>query len=226
MILTGKAIDNRLKTPGNGRVTIRPRPPLKSAKDRAAAAIDLRLGCWIATMRRPNLEVLQAVDPGQLDKSQVPELTKQVFVPFGQRFILHPGEFVLGATLEWISLPNDLAAEVTAKSSWGRLGLIIATATGVHPGFCGCLTLELSNVGTVPIALEPGLAICQIFLQEVSQPVKLEKRSRMAGRRQPLLAPIQRDEFAAAISRGIRQKARDGAPSAVLGKLQAASNQS
>ena len=95
------------------------------------------------------------------------ELTKSYYVPFGEQFILHPGTFVLGVTLEWIRLPRDLAAYVIGRSSWGRYGLIIATATGVHPRFTGCLTLELSNVGEIPIKVKPGASICQLFVHQI-----------------------------------------------------------
>ena len=74
---------------------------------------------------------------------------------------------MLGETLEWVHLPKDLVAFVIGKSTWGRDGLIIATAIGVHPNFSGILTLEISNVGEIPIYLYPGLAIAQLFLASV-----------------------------------------------------------
>ncbi len=83
---------------------------------------------------------------------------------FGEDFILHPRSFVLGVTLEWLRMPSNFAGYVIGKSSWGRRGLIIATATGVHPGFTGCLTLELSNIGDLPIAIRPGMTIAQLFV--------------------------------------------------------------
>ena len=81
--------------------------------------------------------------------------------------MLHPGQFVLGETLEWVHLPKDLVAFVIGKSTWGRDGLIIATAIGVHPYWSGILTLEISNVGEIPIYLYPGLAIAQLFIASV-----------------------------------------------------------
>jgi dCTP deaminase len=91
---------------------------------------------------------------------------KYDFIPFGNRFVLHPGQFLLGISFEWLKFPRDLAGFVTGKSSWGRRGLIIETAAGIHPGFCGCLTLEIGNVGPVPIPLIPGMKICQVFFRE------------------------------------------------------------
>jgi deoxycytidine triphosphate deaminase len=92
------------------------------------------------------------------------------FVPLGQHFVLHPGQFVLGETLEWVHLPRNLVAFVVGKSTWGRDGLIIATAIGVHPNFSGILSLEISNVGEIPIYLYPGLSIAQLFLANVDSP--------------------------------------------------------
>jgi dCTP deaminase len=90
-------------------------------------------------------------------------------------------------------LPSDLGGYVTGKSSLGRRGLIIETAAGIQPGFSGCLALELSNVGEVPIALVPGMQICQIFLHEIGPDPKFAK-SQFAGRRKPIMGSIKPDE--------------------------------
>ena len=111
--------------------------------------------------------------------------------------MLQPRSFVLGVTLEWIRLPADKAAYVVGRSSWGRYGLIIATATGVHPGFTGCLTLELSNVGEIPIRVKPGTTVCQLFIHDVSRgdPGQVD-RSCFTGRRKPTLGVINLDRRA------------------------------
>jgi dCTP deaminase len=70
--------------------------------------------------------------------------------------------------LEWIHLPHNLSAYVVGRSSWGRDGLIIATAIGVHPGYSGIITLEISNIGEIPVYLRPGVTIAQLFIQEVA----------------------------------------------------------
>ena len=89
------------------------------------------------------------------------------------RFVLHPGEFVLGSTLETVTLPDDLAARVEGKSSLGRLGLLThATAGFVDPGFSGHVTLELSNVATLPIMLWPGMKIGQLCFIRLSSPAE------------------------------------------------------
>jgi dCTP deaminase len=82
------------------------------------------------------------------------EISTSYNVPFGQQFILHPSAFALGVALEWVRLVSDLAAEVIGKSSLGRHGIIIATATAVHPGSSGCLTLEIANPGEIPVILK------------------------------------------------------------------------
>ncbi len=123
------------------------------------------------------------------------QLAETHYIPFGGSYILHPGQFVLGVTLEWLRLPRKLAGSVIGKSSWGRRGLIIATATGVHPGFTGCLTLEITNVGEIPIQISPGMSICQLSLYEVLGDLRTD-RSMFAGRRKPALGTIGRDEMA------------------------------
>lgn len=127
-------------------------------------------------------------------------LIKMHYVRFGDKFILHPRSFVLGGTLEWVRLPRNIAGYVTSRSSWGRRGLIIATATGVHPQFTGCLTLELFNSGEVPIALYPGMAVCQFFLHNILSPSRLALGGAMAGRRKPFLGSIKLDPIAKAIA--------------------------
>jgi dCTP deaminase len=83
---------------------------------------------------------------------------------------LHPGHFVLAATLEYLRLPNDLGAYVVGRSSWGRVGLVVATAMMAHPGFTGCLTLELVNEGDSPICLVPGVKIAQLAFHQLTEP--------------------------------------------------------
>jgi deoxycytidine triphosphate deaminase len=119
-------------------------------------------------------------------------------IRFGEDFILHPRSFVLGVTLEWMRFPSDLGGYVIGRSSWGRRGLIIATATGVHPGFTGCLTLELANLGDIPIAIRPGMTIGQIFIHPVdSRPGdKSVDQSSFACKRAPRLGHPEPDEIA------------------------------
>ena len=100
-----------------------------------------------------------------------PDLTRQVHPEDGEPFILHPGEFVLGSTYEMVSLPDDVAARLEGKSSLGRLGLLTHSTAGfIDPGFSGHVTLELSNVATLPIKLWPGMKIGQLCFFRLSSP--------------------------------------------------------
>lgn len=109
------------------------------------------------------------IDPAE----DQPDLTRLVEVDQGEPFVLHPGEFVLGSIYETVTLPDDVAARVEGKSSLGRLGLLThATAGFVDPGFTGHVTLELSNVATLPIKLWPGMKIGQLCFFRLSSPVE------------------------------------------------------
>jgi deoxycytidine triphosphate deaminase len=99
---------------------------------------------------------------------------EEVFVSKGQTFLIHPGDLLLGVTLEFVALPADLMAFVEGKSSLGRLGLLVATATTVAPGFHGVVVLELANTGTVPLELIPGMFIAQLVFQVMTDPVPEE----------------------------------------------------
>ncbi|MDR6306304.1 deoxycytidine triphosphate deaminase [Nitrobacter vulgaris] len=113
-------------------------------------------------------------------------------MPFGKEFVLHPGRFVLSSTLEWMKFPASLGGYVGGKSTWARRGLIIETAAGIHPGFNGCLTLELTNFGEVPIKIRPGMNICQIFLHAIPDG-KVTSGGLLSGRRRPYLGKIKSD---------------------------------
>ena len=134
------------------------------------ASLDLRLGNLFVVPNRAQLEKLDPRDPSYVSHKRL--YMDKVVVPMGRHFVLHPRQFVLGQTLEWVHLPPDLGAYVIGRSRWGRDGLIIATATGVHPGWSGLLTLELSNVGELPILLYPGLRYVQLFLHAIEAPYK------------------------------------------------------
>jgi dCTP deaminase len=129
------------------------------------AAIDLRLGQRFTVPRRTKLYKLDALSPTRA--ADLARYNDKHHVWIGDYFVLHPRQFVLGETLEWLHMPPSLAGLVTSRSSWGRDGLVIATATGVHPGYSGILTLELTNVGEIPVSLYPGIAVAQLFLFEV-----------------------------------------------------------
>ncbi|MBA2416736.1 MAG: dCTP deaminase, partial [Geodermatophilaceae bacterium] len=101
-----------------------------------------------------------------------------------EAFVLHPGEFVLGSTLEIVSLPDDLAGRLEGKSSLGRLGLLTHSTAGfIDPGFSGHITLELSNVANLPIMLWPGMKIGQLCLFRLSSPAEHPYGSEIYGSR-------------------------------------------
>lgn len=101
---------------------------------------------------------------------------------------------MLGATLEWLSLPDWLSSYVTGKSSLGRHGLVIETAAGIHPCFSGCLTLELANVGEVPLEIYPGMQVCQIFLHRTTKH-KGSEPGKFVGSRKPVLPEPEADDI-------------------------------
>jgi dCTP deaminase len=106
-------------------------------------------------------------------KQNQEELTELEEVPDGEAFILHPGEFVLGSTLERVTLPDDLVARLEGKSSLGRLGLLIHSTAGfIDPGWDGHVTLELSNVANLPITIYPGMKIGQLSFVQLSEPAE------------------------------------------------------
>ncbi|MDP8207976.1 MAG: dCTP deaminase [Candidatus Electryonea clarkiae] len=198
MIINAGQIARELKHPLNADdpLIITPSPDLEELKKSGSASIDLRLGCWFLACRASRTGLLDVYKSQDVIPSEA-KLTKSYYVPFGDGFVLHPRAFVLGVTLEWIRLPTDRSAMVIGRSSWGRHGLIIATATGVHPGFTGCLTLELSNVGEIPIMIKPGTTICQIFIHKVEGgDPKFVDQSSFIGSRKPTLGAIKLDEIA------------------------------
>jgi dCTP deaminase len=113
---------------------------------------------------------------------QQDELTSLVEPAADEPFVLHPGEFVLGSTLELCSLPDDLAGRLEGKSSLGRLGLLTHSTAGfIDPGFSGHITLELSNVANLPITLWPGMKIGQLCLLRLTSPAEFPYGSSQAG---------------------------------------------
>jgi dCTP deaminase len=128
------------------------------------ASVDLRLG--------DSFRVFHNHLAPAIDLRRPPEnLTEEVVVPAGDTFVIHPGEFCLGRTLEWVELPDDIVARIEGKSSLGRLGLIVhATAGFCDPGWKGTLTLELNNLTRVPIILHPGLEIAQLSFMMLDRP--------------------------------------------------------
>src|SRR5881227_2439601 len=130
------------------------------------ASVDLRLG--------DSFRVFHNHRASAIDLRRPPDnLTEEVVVRPDDSFVIHPGEFCLGRTLEWVELPDDVVARIEGKSSLGRLGLIVhATAGFCDPGWKGTLTLELNNLTRVPIKLYPGLLIAQLSFMSLDKPAE------------------------------------------------------
>jgi dCTP deaminase len=176
----------------SGEITIRPYDP----KDLQPSSVDLHLDRRFRVFRNNRYPFIDVRKPQ-------PDLTEIVEIGDDDPFILHPGEFVLGQTLEWTELPNDLVARLEGKSSLGRLGLLIHSTAGyVDPGWKGNLTLELSNVANLPIALYYGMKIGQISYFRMSSPVERpygspELGSKYQGQSEPTASAFHRDFGAA-----------------------------
>jgi len=145
----------------SGRIQIKP----YDAADLQPSSVDLHLDRQFRVFRNNRYAFIDV-------RSPQPDLTELLSVADDEPFILHPGEFVLGQTREWVELGNDIVARLEGKSSLGRLGLLIHSTAGyVDPGWNGNLTLELSNVANLPISLYFGMKIGQISFLTMSSPV-------------------------------------------------------
>jgi len=159
MVLSDRSIRQQMAA---GRIIVDP----CSDRDIQPSSIDLHLGTRFQVFRNSRYPY---IDPTMEQQG----LMDAVEATTGEPFVLHPGEFVLGATIEHIKLPDDIVARLEGKSSLGRLGLLIHSTAGyVDPGWVGTLTLELSNVANLPIVLTPGMAIGQISFMQMTTPVE------------------------------------------------------
>lgn len=177
MVLSDKSIREEI---GSGGIGIDPFDP----SDVQPASVDLHLDDKVLVFRNSTAPYVDL-------KEAVPELNEMVVISEAQPFILHPGEFVLGSTLERVTLSDSLVARLEGKSSLGRIGLLIHSTAGfVDPGWDGHLTLELSNVSRLPLTLYKGMPIGQISFQYLSTPAEnpygsKELRSRYQGQTEP-----------------------------------------
>lgn len=162
-ILTCQQIKKRIYDTSDPpyRLVVTPLLEPESQLDKGSSSLDIRLGTHFLQQRRTDIGIIEL---GRAkSKPEVAVSVVRSIKPFGGVFILHPNQFVLGCSLEYIKMPIDLSAYVVGRSTWGRLGLIVATAIGIHPLFRGIIALELINLGEVPIILRPGRTIAQIF---------------------------------------------------------------
>lgn len=147
-----------------------------------SASLDVHLGNWFASAKRTKLKAIQLVN--EKEKLLLERIGKEeVFIPSDKTFLLHPGDLALGITKEFFALPPDIMAFVEGRSSLGRLGLFVATATQVAPTFHGVIVLELVNAGTVPLELKPGIRIAQLVFQCMNEKVTEDESYRKTGGR-------------------------------------------
>src|SRR5437773_11681762 len=183
MILSDRDIRAHI---ASGRITIDPFDPSSVQPSSVDLHVDSQFRVF-ANSRYPFIDV----------REEMPDLTELVEVKSDEPFILHPGEFVLGSTLERVAIPDDLVARLEGKSSLGRLGLLIHSTAGyVDPGWDGYLTLELSNVANLPITLYPGMKIGQISFFRLTSPAETPyggAGSKYQGQRGPTASRFFKD---------------------------------
>lgn len=157
------------------------------------ASVDLRLAQTFVVYRLPHVP---CIDPR--DASTIEGYTETIEVAPGAAFVLQPGEFALGSTLERVRIPPDLVARVEGRSSIGRMAVVVhATAGFIDPGFEGQITLELSNLGRCAVKLYPGMRISQVVFHTMTSPAArpygVERGSKYQGQGGPVPSRIARD---------------------------------
>ena len=181
-----KRLDPSLKEYDEDRIVV---TPIFDKNDQfGRVEIDLRLGHQFIIFKE---HFQGSLNPYKLAEyeGEIENYQEEVVVRQGKSIVLHPGRFIVGSTLEYVALPRDIEAQVEGRSSWARLGLTIATATTVHPLFKGVITLELSNNGTIPLELIPGIKIAQIIFHKVDPPLSKEKMDNLKGKYQYSIGP-------------------------------------
>ncbi|OGJ56158.1 dCTP deaminase [Candidatus Peribacteria bacterium RIFCSPHIGHO2_01_FULL_51_35] len=165
MILSDRDIKKALDS---GRVKVES-PQKELFRHIHASSMDLRLGNIFKLYEHSKFAVLDPKNPETVAGNM-----RTITVPDGDPFIVQPGEFVLGVTMETLTVPDDLVVRVEGRSSLGRLGIIIHSTAGfVDPGFSGTITLEISNLNRMPVALYPGMRICQLAFEMMTSPAEM-----------------------------------------------------
>lgn len=144
-------------------------PEIDIATQLGSCLIDLRLGNTFRVFNHSSIAVIDPRDSQLMDK-----VTTVIKVSTNEAFILHPGEFVLAVTREYIEVPDDLTGRLEGRSSIGRLGVVVhSTAANIECGFRGHITLELANMGPIPVKLYPNMRICSISFEQLTSPAEV-----------------------------------------------------
>ena len=154
----------------SGRIKI-DAPDDKFRENIGPSSLDLRCGAHFKVYEHTKFSLLDPADPATFENcSRMLEVKNP-----GEPFIVQPNDFILGVTLEKITLPNDLVARVEGRSSLGRLGIIVHSTAGfVDPGFAGTITLEITNINKMPVALYPGMRVCQLAFETLTSPAEVD----------------------------------------------------
>lgn len=169
MLLSDFDILKRLVDPDPSRRIIIT-PLIDPLAQTGPSSIDVRLGVGFKV---PVTSHLPSIDPYS-QPSIAAQYMREIELPIGEPLYLHPGEFVLAATLEYLHVPPDLGCRLEGRSSWGRLGLLVhATAGYIDPGYSGNVTFELYNAGRLPIQLKPGSRMAQLCFMSLRTPPKI-----------------------------------------------------
>jgi dCTP deaminase len=188
MILSDRDIKKALKS---GRIKIKPEPDLEVQL--GSCSIDMHLGNKFRVFKSSNYPYIDL--KGTIDTSKIME---QRVVPKGEPFIMQPGDFALASTVENLELPDNLLGRIEGRSSLGRLGIIVhGTASVFDPGWNGKPVMELGNLGSLPVALYPGMRICAFTFEEVSSKVDVpygkKKGNKYAGQSSPLASKLTQE---------------------------------
>jgi dCTP deaminase len=178
-------------------------PLLDREQQVGPASIDVRLGTQFRIPRRIGGS---GINPGGSIEPALAHSQQSETIAIGEPLWLHPGQFVLGATLEYLRFPAHLGGYVLGRSSWGRIGLLVATAIMIQPGFSGCLTLELVNHGESPIALYAGCRIAQLAVHTLSEPTEHGYRGRYVGPTAPQVAKLDGEQADIALLQNVAER--------------------
>ncbi len=188
MILSDRDIKKALTS---GKIKITPKPDL--ATQLGSCTLDLRLGHVYRVFNHSKTPFIDPQNPKTLA-----EVTTEIRVGDGEAFTLHPGEFILAMTAEYIEMPDDLTGQLEGRSSIGRLGVVVhSTAANIDAGFRGNITLELANMGRIPVMLYPGMRICAVSFAQLTSPAEVpyykKKSAKYAGQKKPEASKIAQE---------------------------------